>query len=58
MCALFPAHPEGFTKSITQQVSVTPHPDEYGDIPEEESVHSENRLLLLSPTVPLKWVFC
>lgn len=58
MCGLFPFCPEGLTKSITQQASVTPQPDDYNDILEEESVLSENRLLLLSPTVLLKWVFC
>lgn len=58
MCGLFPFLPEGSAKSITQQVSITSQPDDYNDILVEESVLRETRLLLLSPTVLLKWVFC
>lgn len=54
MRALFPFLPEGSAKSITQQVSIAPHRDDYGGILEEESA----RLHLPSLTGLLRWVFC
>lgn len=53
MHGLFPFLPEGSTKSITQQVSIAPHGDGYGDILEEVSAHVNS----LSFTEVLKWVF-